>query len=65
MNREDKVKFKIERAKERREKKKAINAKCKKDNAYKNDCPFDVEMNGLHGTCTCGGVNYEDCCSDI
>lgn len=29
------------------------------------DCPFDVDMNGMYGTCHCGGVNYNDCLGDI
>lgn len=29
------------------------------------DCPLDVEMNNMHGTCHCGGENYNDCLGDI
>ena len=29
------------------------------------DCPFDVDMNGTYGTCTCGHENYDDCLADI
>lgn len=29
------------------------------------DCPFDVDMNGLYGTCTCNHENYRDCLGDI
>jgi len=29
------------------------------------DCPFDVDMNGTYGTCTCNHVNYNTCCADI
>lgn len=65
MTKEEKVKVKIENSIIRRQKKKAINIKHKENNAWKNDCPFDVEMNGLHGTCTCGGRDYESCCGDI
>jgi hypothetical protein len=65
MTKEEKVKFKIERRIERRQKKKDITIKHKTNNAWKKDCPFDVDMNGLYGTCTCGGINYESCCGDI
>ena len=29
------------------------------------DCPFDVEMSNMYGTCNCGGRNYNDCAGDI
>jgi hypothetical protein len=29
------------------------------------DCPFDVDMNGLYGTCTCDWEKYNDCVGDI
>ena len=29
------------------------------------DCPFDVEINGTYGTCTCDHSNYNDCLGDI
>lgn len=30
-----------------------------------NDCPYDVDMNGMYGTCNCGGEKYNDCLGDI
>lgn len=65
MNKTEKAKKKAENTQIRKQKKKAINAKRKQD--YQDslqDCPFDVEMNGLHGTCTCGGENRERCAMD-
>lgn len=29
------------------------------------DCPFDVEIYGTHGTCTCGHENFNGCLGDI
>jgi len=29
------------------------------------DCPFDVDMNGMYGTCTCNHENYNSCLGDI
>ncbi len=29
------------------------------------DCPFDVDMNGTYGTCTCDHENYNSCAMDI
>lgn len=29
------------------------------------DCPYDVDMNGMYGTCTCNHVNYSSCLGDI
>lgn len=29
------------------------------------DCPYDVDINGMYGTCHCGGVNYSECLGDI
>ncbi len=65
MDKTEKAKKKAENTQIRKQKKKAINAKRKQD--YQDslqDCPFDVEMNGLYGTCTCGGVNRERCVMD-
>jgi ribosome modulation factor len=31
----------------------------------RNDCPYDVEINGRYGTCHCGGVNISECAADI
>lgn len=36
-----------------------------KRNGRNLDCPFDVEMNNIRGSCGCGGVNYKDCLGDI
>jgi len=66
MDKKEKAKKKAENTQIRKQKKKAINAKRKQD--YQDsliDCPFDVEMNGLHGTCTCGGYNRNSCAGDI
>jgi hypothetical protein len=68
MNKEEKVKRKVERAKIRYQKNLDRNiSKLKKKKAFGkgNDCPFDVEMNGTHGTCHCGGADYNDCLGDI
>ena len=29
------------------------------------DCPYDVDINGLYGTCDCGGAKYDDCIGDV
>lgn len=29
------------------------------------DCPFDVDMNGMYGTCNCNHENYNSCLGDI
>lgn len=34
-------------------------------NGGKNDCPYDVDMNGIYGSCRCGGEKYESCLGDI
>lgn len=63
MTKENKAKIKIENSIKRRQKKKIINSKHISRN--KMDCPYDVDMNGLYGTCHCGGLNYDSCCGDI
>ncbi len=66
MKKEDKAKLKIENSIKRKLKKKAINEK--KKQAYRDsliDCPFDVEMNGIYGSCNCGGYNRQSCIGDI
>jgi hypothetical protein len=62
MTKEEKHRKRIENSIERRKKKKEINAR-KKQQAEDDliNCPFDVDMNNLYGTCTCGGVNRESC----
>ena len=66
MTKEDKAKQKIENTQLRKQKKKEINER-RKQRAQDSllDCPFDVDMNGLYGTCDCGGVNRESCAGDI
>lgn len=66
MNKIEKAKRKAENTQIRKQKKKEINKK-KKQKYQDNlkDCPFDVDMNGLYGTCTCGGVNREKCAMSI
>jgi hypothetical protein len=62
MTKEQKAINKANNTQIRKKKKKAINAKRKQDaeNELLN-CPFDVDMNGKYGTCTCGGANRESC----
>lgn len=64
MNREDKIIKRKNRAKNRRLKNIDRN-KNRWKKSGKNDCPFDVEMNNMYGTCNCGGENYSDCLGDI
>ena len=62
MIKEEKKKNKISNSLIRRQKKKDINEKRKQKAKYDLlDCPFDVDMNNLYGTCDCGGVNRESC----
>lgn len=63
MTKEEKKQFKIQRKQNRIIKRKELN-KIKKEIKYL-DCPFDVEMNNLYGTCTCGGYNRDSCMGDI
>ena len=68
MTKEDKLKRKKERAQLRYQKNITRNLpKLNRKRRYGTgmDCPFDVEMNDLYGTCTCGGKNYNDCLGDI
>lgn len=30
-----------------------------------NDCPYDVDIHGIYGTCHCEGKKHEDCLGDI
>ena len=62
MTNEDKKQKKIQRAKNRGEKNVKRNHKRWERNGSGGgmDCPYDVDMNGQYGTCTCGGENYED-----
>ena len=63
MTRELKVKIKKERAARRRILNKERSKKRRRNSGL--DCPFDVEMNGIYGSCSCGGIDYESCCGDI
>lgn len=63
MTREEKVNKKINRAKLRASKNNIRNKGRKFGTG--NDCPYDVDINGLYGTCNCGGVKYADCLGDI
>ena len=68
MTRENKTKKKILRAQLRRSKNKKRNSErleraCNRGNGL--DCPFDVDMNGLYGTCHCNHKNYLSCLGDI
>mgnify|MGYP000268078345 CR=1 FL=1 len=66
MTNEDKKQKKIQRAKNRGEKNVKRNHKRWERNGRGGmDCPYDVDMNGQYGTCTCGGENYDDCLGDI
>lgn len=67
MTRADKIVFRKQRSLERAIK----NIERNKNRWQKNgkstnkDCPFDVEMNNMYGTCNCNGANYNDCLGDI
>lgn len=63
MTREEKNKKKLHNNSIRRQKNKERNQDRWKRSG-KNNCPYDVEMNGDYGTCTCGGENYDDCLGD-
>lgn len=63
MKREDKIKKKKSRSLNRATKNKLRNKGRRSTN--KLDCPSDVELRGVYGTCDCGGKNYSDCLGDI
>ena len=67
MIREAKVQKRKERAYRRAVKNRERNAKRWERNGRSgyNDCPYDVEINSMYGTCNCGGVNAYDCAMDI
>lgn len=66
MNKEQKATQKAKNTQLRKEKKQEINRRKKSERESDLlDCPFDVEMNGRYGTCTCGGENRESCAGDI
>ena len=65
MKREDKIKKRKEKSLKRAQKNIDRNNNRWARNGRYNDCPFDVDMNGLHGTCTCGGTRREECAGDI
>jgi hypothetical protein len=65
MNKEDKKANKIANTLERKRKKREKNRRKKEERKLNLiNCPFDVEMNGLYGTCTCGGDNRQSCLGD-
>lgn len=63
MNKLEKTKRKLEKTQIRKQKKKKINDNRKQERL--RNCPFDVDMNGLYGTCNCGGENRESCAGDV
>ena len=63
MTKEEKIEKKKLRASNRIIKNKLRNQHRKR--ASSMDCPFDVDINGLYGTCNCGGEKYLDCLGDI
>lgn len=66
MNKEAKAIQKNENTQIRKQKKKEINYRKKSEReADLLNCPFDVDMNGLYGTCTCGGTDREKCAMEI
>lgn len=66
MTKEEKITYRKQRRLERFIKNKERNKdRLKRSGREKRDCPFDVEMNNMYGTCDCGGKNYNDCLGDI
>lgn len=68
MTRSDKIKKKKKRAKLRYQKNIQRNIpklERKKNFGTGMDCPFDVDMNQIFGSCHCGGENYSQCLGDI
>lgn len=66
MIRKDKIQKRINRGIARYIKNKERNeGRWKRSGRGGRDCPFDVDMNGLYGTCHCNGENYNSCLGDI
>jgi hypothetical protein len=68
MTKEQKILEKQERAKLRYQKNLNRNVPKllrKKEFGKGLDCPYDVDMNGIYGSCNCEGRNYESCLGDI
>jgi hypothetical protein len=68
MTREEKIEKKQKRAKLRYQKNLDRNVpklQRKKEWGTGMDCPSDVDMYSIFGSCNCGGRNYEYCLEDI
>lgn len=65
MTREEKIKKRILRSRQRAIKNGNRNRDRKRKYGSGMDCPYDVDMNGSYGTCNCGGANYDSCLGDI
>lgn len=67
MTREEKIIKRKKRVENRRikNKKRNENRWQRSGRGTGRDCPFDVEMNNMYGTCHCNGENYTDCLGDI
>lgn len=65
MTREEKIKKRILRSRQRAIKNGNRNRNRKRKYGSGMDCPYDVDINGSYGTCNCGGENYDSCLEDI
>lgn len=66
MDKTEKALRKLENSKDRREKNiKRSQTRLENRRLNLENCPFDVEMNGLYGTCTCGGDDRESCAMSV
>jgi len=69
MTKEEKISFKKARSMKRAEANRTRNhrrwQRTGHRSGYGYDCPYAVDMYGVYGSCTCGGVNWDSCAGDI